>query len=173
MHILTCSCNNGSTTHQLWETIWIWNETQEFIESIFLVYLHTYDLCTITYLPAYIRHVARLQSVACLQVRHSGTRYNALMAGDGGLGNLGIGDTKNDNLMIDNREPWGGSIYTSQLSDSPRAPPPAAHGETGRNYSESFVNCFPSIHGGSIVLGPRQGAAPYIPRQIARWEMTF
>ena len=58
-----------------------------------------------TYLPAYIRHVARLQSVACLQVRHSGTRYNAVMAGDGGLGNLGIGDTKNDNLMIDNREP--------------------------------------------------------------------
>ena len=173
MHILTCSCNNGSTTHQLWETIWIWNETQEFIESIFLVYLHTYDLCTITYLPAYIRHVARLQSVACLQVRHSGTRYNAVLAGDGGLGNLGVGDTKNDNLMIDNREPWGGSIYTSQLSDSPRAPPPAAHGETGRNYSESFVNCFPSIHGGSIDLGPRQGSAPYIPRQIARWEMTF
>ena len=128
---------------------------------------------TITYLPANIRHVARLQSVACLQVRHSGARYNAVLAGDGGLGNLGVGDTKNDNLMIDNREPWGGSIYTSQLSDSPRAPPPAAHGETGRNYSESFVNCFPSIHGVSIVLGPRQGAAPYIPRQIARWEMTF
>ena len=46
-----------------------------------------------------------LQSVACLQVRHRGARYNAVLAGDGGLGNLGIGDTKNDNLMIDNREP--------------------------------------------------------------------
>ena len=143
------------------------------IYSVHFPGLSSYIWSTITYLPAYIRHVARLQSVACLQVRHSGTRYNAVMAGDGGLGNLGVGDTKNDNLMIDSREPWGGSIYTSQLSDSPRAPPPAAHGETGRNYSESFVNCFPSIHGVSIVLGPRQGAAPYIPRQIARWEMTF
>ena len=143
------------------------------IYSVHFPGLSSYIWSTITYLPANIRHVARLQSVACLQVRHSGTRYNAVLAGDGGLGNLGVGDTKNDNLMIDNREPWGGSIYTSQLSDSPRAPPPAAHGETGRNYSESFVNCFPSIHGGSIVLGPRQGAAPYIPRQIARWEMTF
>ena len=143
------------------------------IYSVHFPGLSSYIWSTITYLPAYIRHVARLQSVACLQVRHSGTRYNAVLVGDGGLGNLGVGDTKNDNLMIDNREPWGGSIYTSQLSDSPRAPPPAAHGETGRNYSESFVNCFPSIHGGSIDIGPRQGAAPYIPRQIARWEMTF
>ena len=30
--------------------------------------------------------MARLQSVACLQVRHSGTRYNAVMGGDGGAG---------------------------------------------------------------------------------------
>lgn len=130
MHILTCSCNkwfNHPPTLRNDMDL----ERNSGIYSVHFPGLSSRIWSTITYLPANIRHVARLQSVACLQVRHSATRYNAVMPGDGGLGNLGIGDTKNDNLMIDNREPWGVSIYTSQLSDSPRAPPAPHTGRRG------------------------------------------
>ena len=174
MHILTCSCNkwfNHPPTLRNDMDL----ERNSGIYSVHFPGLSSRIWSTITYLPANIRHVARGKA-AVSRMSSGSSQCHAIQCGDARWWRPRQSrHRRHEKWQSYDWQPWAvrsQHLYISTLGFSTRTTG-TAHGETGRNYSESFVNCFPSIHGGSRVLGPRIGAAPYIPRQIARWEMTF